>query len=228
VERRAGSRCAALFDERSGSGGPGSREGRPQGRPAPGATERVRGRPARLWDGRKPRPRRRAARSSARGARYRAARDPRLGEGCEPGWPKRKERRQAPLHSSLTRGSRTKPRVLVVAGWFAEVEETHLSRERGGQLQGFPRRRGVARWFGPTPSRRRRGKDPPGKRVRGKRVRPTSERTRPIGQVAGWGSNPVRPRGRDRVDRTCPGPDPSRRSKPAKAGKALAARVSRA
>jgi len=59
-------------------------------------------------------------------------------------------------------------------------------------------------------------------------VRPTSERTRPIGQVAGWGSNPVRPRGRDRVDRTCPGPDPSRRSKPAKAGKALAARVSRA
>jgi len=56
VKRRVGSRCAALFDERSGGGGPGSREGRPQGRLAAGATERARGRPTRLSDGRKRRP----------------------------------------------------------------------------------------------------------------------------------------------------------------------------
>jgi hypothetical protein len=48
-------------------------------------------------------------------------------------------------------------------------------------------------------------------------VRPTSERALPIGHVIGRGQ-PVRPRGRDRVDRTCPGPRVSRRSKPAKAG----------
>jgi len=54
VERRAGPKCDALFDERSGGSGPGSRAGRPQGwtasgrgkakaPPRPGATERVRG-----------------------------------------------------------------------------------------------------------------------------------------------------------------------------------------
>jgi len=46
-------------------------------------------------------------------------------------------------------GSRTKSTSARGAGWFAEVDETHLSRERGGQPQGFPRRRGVARWLGP-------------------------------------------------------------------------------
>jgi len=76
---------------------------RSQGRVGAGATERVRGSLARLSDGRKRRPRRRVARSSVRGARYRAARDPRFGEGCGQGWPKRKERRQAPLHSSYSR-----------------------------------------------------------------------------------------------------------------------------
>jgi len=96
VERRAGPKRAALFDERSGGSGPGSRAGHPQGRTAlrrrrrkpPEAGKRQSASEAAPLASRtveNPVQGGASSRSSLRGARYRAARDPRHGEGCERG-----------------------------------------------------------------------------------------------------------------------------------------------